>query len=71
MRPRWTQTLCVIGGLISSVVFAQSFPVTAIDPVSGEFPGGRGPDEMIVYTSRYGEPTTGTNEWGSEAAVET
>ena len=33
------------------------------------FPGGRGANQLIVYTSDYGE-RTGTNEFGAEAVVE-
>lgn len=32
------------------------------------FPGGRGENELIVYSSAYGKQT-GTNEWGKEAIV--
>ncbi len=56
--------------LLVSGAWGQSFPVHAVDPVGGEFPGGRGADQMIVYTSALGRATTGTNEWGAEAVVE-
>ncbi len=38
---------------------------------SGEssLPGGRGQDQVVVYTPEYGPATTGTNEWGTEAVV--
>ncbi|MBN1477937.1 family 10 glycosylhydrolase [Candidatus Sumerlaeota bacterium] len=55
---------------LAAPLAAQSFPITAIDPSGeGEFPGSRGPDQMIVYTPAYDHPTTGTNPWGSEAVV--
>ncbi|MDX8288994.1 family 10 glycosylhydrolase [Metabacillus indicus] len=34
-----------------------------------EFPGGRGADELIVYTKDYGYETTGTNQYGAEVIV--
>ena len=43
--------------------------LTATNPVGSEFPGGRGPDQMVLYTPLYGEKT-GTNQWGTEAVVE-
>ncbi|MEW5798037.1 MAG: family 10 glycosylhydrolase [Bacteroidota bacterium] len=47
-----------------------SYPVTAIDPKNmRDYPGGRGEHQLIVYTSAYGKPTTGTNQWGIEATV--
>lgn len=41
---------------------------TEIDPVDKEFPGGRGTDELIIYTPKFGK-ATGTNEYGAEAVV--
>ena len=38
------------------------------DPEGREFPGGRGTDELVLYTPAYGE-RTGTNAWGLEATV--
>jgi len=38
------------------------------DPSDREFPGGRGANQLILYTPAYGE-STGTNEWGAEATV--
>lgn len=44
--------------------------ITAIDPQPPyEFPGGRGADQLIVYTPAYGQPTTGTNQYGIEAVA--
>ena len=42
--------------------------LSKIDPGDREFPGGRGTDELALYTPKFGEKT-GTNEWGSEAVV--
>ncbi len=39
------------------------------NPPDNEYPGGRGPDQLIVYTQEFGS-RTGTNEWGIEAVVE-
>ncbi len=62
--------------LLSCSLFAfgqsddRSYPVTAVDPKNTrDFPGGRGEHQLIVYTSGYGRPTTGTNQWGVEAIV--
>jgi lysophospholipase L1-like esterase len=33
------------------------------------FPGGRGENELVVFTNAYGQERTGTNQWGSEAVV--
>lgn len=44
--------------------------ITATDPQPPyEFPGGRGADQLIVYTPAYGQPTTGTNQYGIEAVA--
>jgi lysophospholipase L1-like esterase len=45
--------------------------VDKVDPPrEGEFGGNRGRNEMVIYTPAYGHPSTGTNEWGIEAAVD-
>ncbi|CAN5133958.1 hypothetical protein BH11ACT1_BH11ACT1_08580 [soil metagenome] len=42
--------------------------VTSIDPTPPfGFPGGRGSNQLIVYTNAYGSATTGTNQYGTEA----
>jgi len=46
----------------------KTYNYNKIDPKSGEFPGGRGWDEMVIYTPAYGKQT-GTNEWGAEAVI--
>ena len=38
------------------------------NPTSREFPGGRGADELILYTAAFGD-STGTNKYGTEAIV--
>lgn len=56
----------------NEVIFRQaSTRVTSIDPLlkSTLYPGGRGPDQLIIYTPAYGSHT-GTNEYGTEAIVE-
>ena len=53
------------------VIFKQiTRKVDLIDPASTTsfYPGGRGPNKLVVYTSNYGEHT-GTNEFGTEAIV--
>ena len=50
------------------------YKISAVDPTFGTnkkgayFPGYRGPDQLIVYTPKFGEYTT-TNEYGKEATV--
>lgn len=43
-----------------------------VDPTSTTpaFAGDRGEHELVVYTPKYGKPSTGTNQYGSEAVVE-
>ncbi|TKG89053.1 hypothetical protein EYV94_26210 [Puteibacter caeruleilacunae] len=48
---------------------SASTTITKTDPQKGKFPGGRGSNEIIVYTPAYGEKT-GTNMWGIEAIIE-
>lgn len=54
------------------VIFKQvTRRVDVIDPASttGYYPGGRGPNKLVIYTANYGEHTQ-TNEFGTEAIVE-
>ncbi len=56
----------------NEAIFKQnSTKITTIDPSStvNLFPGGRGANQLIVYTPKYGVHT-GTNEFGTEAIVE-
>jgi len=55
---KWTQVS--IGGVVHKI--------DAINPTSKTFPGGRGAEQLIVYTPAFGA-TTGTNQWGSEVTV--
>ena len=49
----------------------SSRAVDAIDPIEKSiYPGARGPEQLIIYTPKYGKPSTGTNEWGNEAVVQ-
>ena len=40
-----------------------------INPTETAYPGGRGSDQLVVYTRDYGKPTTGTNPYGTEFVV--
>ena len=53
------------------IIKQVSHRVDLIDPASntGYYPGGRGPNKLVVYTANYGEHTQ-TNEFGTEAIVE-
>jgi len=42
--------------------------VDKVNPQNLEFPGGRGANEMVVYTPLFGD-STGTNKYGIEAIV--
>ena len=42
-------------------------PIAATNPAGTLFPGGRGEDQLVLYTDSYGKPTTGTNVYGVEA----
>ncbi|MCX6138686.1 MAG: family 10 glycosylhydrolase, partial [Ignavibacteriales bacterium] len=49
--------------------FAQ-YPVSATNPSGVSlYPGGRGVDQLVVYTDAYGKSNTGTNEFGAEAVA--
>ena len=58
------------------ILYSQSSrKVYAVNPTSmsnragNTFPGGRGANQLILYTSEYGERTN-TNEFGTEAIIE-
>ncbi|WP_425955914.1 glycoside hydrolase family 10 protein [Xylanimonas sp. McL0601] len=55
--------------LDGSHALAATDPTPRSNPDGAPFPGYRGQDQLIQYTSAFGE-TTGTNEWGSEAVVQ-
>ena len=56
------------------ILSQSSYHISAIDPISGVaknggfYPGGRGANQLVIYTHRIG-PRTGTNEFGAEAIV--
>jgi uncharacterized lipoprotein YddW (UPF0748 family) len=50
------------------VIDSFTAKVDMIDPVNDEFPGGRGADQLLIYTPAYGA-STGTNIYGIEAVV--
>ena len=45
-----------------------SYTITETNPTHFDYPGGRGPNELILYSPKFGK-NTGTNQWGSEAVV--
>ena len=60
----------------NEVIFSDSsMPINVIDPttqnnVKGSiFPGGRGSNQLVIYTSAFGDRTN-TNEYGTEAIVQ-
>lgn len=60
----------------NEVVFSDSsLNINAIDPtpqnnsIGSIFPGGRGPNQLVIYTSKFGDRTN-TNEYGTEAIVQ-
>ena len=56
------------------ILSQSTFKISAIDPISGVnftgsfYPGGRGANQLVIYTHRVGA-RTGTNEFGAEAIV--
>ncbi len=67
MRYLFTLMVLLAGAAVAA---APSHPVHGIDlPLEGEFPGGRGADQLIVYTPDAGREKTGTNRYGVEAIV--
>jgi uncharacterized lipoprotein YddW (UPF0748 family) len=63
----WSQPGMKGTGTLMTIV---TLNIAKINPLDGDFPGGRGPDEMVVYTPEYRQATTGTNGWGIEAIVQ-
>lgn len=61
LTPQWFQT--------------KTYPLTVIDPspannpIASGFPGYRGSHQLVVYDKNYGQPQTGTNEFGFEVTV--
>jgi uncharacterized lipoprotein YddW (UPF0748 family) len=62
-------TLCFACNSNQEIIIKSSTQKISItNPTSKEFPGGRGANQLIIYTSDFGEKT-GTNMWGIEAVV--
>jgi uncharacterized lipoprotein YddW (UPF0748 family) len=60
----------LLKGVITDPTKISTFTATTIDPQPPfAFPGGRGANELIVYTPAYGYDTTGTNQYGAEVVV--
>ena len=60
----------------NEVIFSQaSKKIDVIDPTTktnsrwSNFPGGRGPNQFVAYTSEFGDRTN-TNEYGTEALIQ-
>jgi uncharacterized lipoprotein YddW (UPF0748 family) len=78
------KTACVLAGAcLSSLLLlccglAEKLPqvkeeistaqIDHINPTDKTFPGGRGQDQLVLYTPAFGQRTD-TNEWGAEAVV--
>ena len=45
-----------------------SVKIDKINPTDSEYPSGRGPNQLVVYTPQFGD-STGTNKYGLEAVV--
>ena len=48
---------------------SATHPLAGIDPTGTTWPGGRGPNELVVLTRGTGGVVTRTNRWGVEATV--
>lgn len=53
----------------SSYKISAIYPSNVINVLGANFPGYRGPGQLVVYKQNFGR-TTGTNEFGKEAVVE-
>lgn len=53
----------------SSYKISAIYPSATINALGANFPGYRGPGQLVVYKQNFGR-TTGTNEFGKEAVVE-
>lgn len=53
----------------SPVISSHELKISQIDPQDPTFPGGRGGDELVLYTPEFGNKT-GTNIYGIEAVIE-
>lgn len=62
--------LAVVLLCLTTNALAQSHRITRTNPHGeSEFPGGRGAEELIVYTPEFSQQRTGTNMWGTEATI--
>jgi uncharacterized lipoprotein YddW (UPF0748 family) len=66
----WVSFMCCgLGEKLPSVQEeTESAQIDKINPSDKTFPGGRGEEELVLYTPDFGQ-RTGTNEWGAEATV--
>lgn len=53
----------------SQMALAATNPTPQTNPTGSGFPGARGGNQLVIYTPEYGQPTTGTNEFGFEVTV--
>ncbi len=53
----------------SSYKISAIYPSNVINALGANFPGYRGPGQLVVYRQNFGR-TTGTNEFGKEAVIE-
>jgi uncharacterized lipoprotein YddW (UPF0748 family) len=73
----WMSTHLVVGQPVSilkeqilQTSATATTTATTINPQPPyEFPGGRGANQLIAYTDAYGQDTTGTNQYGTEAVA--
>jgi uncharacterized lipoprotein YddW (UPF0748 family) len=60
---------------VAPAVQQDSYTIAAVDPTmqnnpaGSGFPGFRGGQQLVLYTPAYGQPSTGTNEFGFEVTV--
>lgn len=52
----------------SSRKISAIYPTNSIMAIAAQYPGYRGPGQLVVYKENFGK-TTGTNEFGKEAVV--
>jgi uncharacterized lipoprotein YddW (UPF0748 family) len=65
MKTVWLKSSSLL--LCCALTLQAQCPIAATNPAGTLFPGGRGEDQLVVYTDSYGKSTTGTNEYGVEA----
>jgi uncharacterized lipoprotein YddW (UPF0748 family) len=64
--------LLIFIGMINISAFSQTYQIkiNKINPGPNQYPGGRGPDELVIYNPDYTSPQTGTNQYGIEITVQ-